>query len=163
MRNRPYPEVEYPAENRVTALLPLLEKNMGNLFVWDPARYSLHIGPMDDDHRKIIASMNKLHELHDAHAGQGALARTLAELIAITMKHFSDEETYMEKVRFPDVGKHRLIHKSLLDKMYEHKRHFEANGELTDEFFSFLSFWLKSHICGIDMKYSEFSRLPKSA
>ena len=136
---------------------------MSNLFVWDPGKYSLHIGPMDDDHQKIIASMNKLHELHDAHAGRASLARTLAELISITVKHFSDEEAYMEKIGFPDVIKHKMIHKSLLENMNEHKVHFEATGELTEAFFSFLSFWLKSHICGIDMKYSDFSRLRKSA
>ena len=136
---------------------------MSNLFVWDPGKYSLHIGPMDNDHQKIIASMNKLHELNVAHAGQSSLSRALAELIAITVRHFSDEEAFMEKIAFPDLRKHRLIHKSLLEKMDEHKRHFDVTGELTDAFFSFLSFWLKSHICGIDMKYSEFSRLPKTA
>src|SRR5690349_11874802 len=136
---------------------------MSNLFVWDPGKYSLHIGPMDDDHQKIIASMNKLHELHDAHASQGSLARTLAELFAITTKHFSDEEANMGKIGFPDLRKHQMIHKSLLEKMHEHKKHFDDTGELTEAFFSFLSFWLKSHICGIDMKYSEFSKLPKSA
>ena len=136
---------------------------MSDLFVWDPSKYSLHIGPMDDDHQKIINSMNKLHELHDANAGHASLARALAELISITVRHFSDEEAYMEKIGFPECRKHQIIHKSLLDKMYEHKRQFEASAKLTDEFFHFLSFWLKSHICGIDTKYSAFSRLPKSA
>jgi len=136
---------------------------MSNLFAWDPARYSLRIGPMDDDHRMIIASMNKLHELHDARVGPGPLARALAELFAITAKHFSDEEVYMAKIAFPELRKHQLIHKTLLEKMHEHKKQFESTGKLSEEFFSFLSFWLKSHICGIDMKYSEFSRLPKSA
>ena len=136
---------------------------MSNLFVWDPARFSLHIGPMDDEHQLIIASMNKLHELSDAKAGKGPLGRTLQELLNITVKHFADEEAFMAQIGFPDLGKHKLIHKSLLEKMHQHKQQFEASGQLTDEFFSFLTFWLKSHICGIDMKYSEFSRMPKSA
>ena len=136
---------------------------MSNLFVWDPAKYSLHIGPMDDEHKMIITCMNKLHELNDANAGKGPLARALGELIAVTVKHFSDEEAYMEKIGFPDLKRHKLIHKSLLDQMGAHKQQFDTSGVLAEAFFSFLSFWLKSHICGIDMKYSEFGRLAKTA
>lgn len=136
---------------------------MGNLFVWDPQRYSLHIGPMDDDHQKIINSMNRLHELHDAHANSSQLARAYAEFAAITVKHFSDEEAFMARIGFPELSRHELIHKTLLEQMNKHKAQFDASGEFTDDFFSFLSFWLKSHICGIDTKYSSFSHAAKSA
>ena len=136
---------------------------MGNLFVWDPQKYSLHIGPMDADHKKIIASMNRLHELHDARANSSQLSRALNELVSITVKHFSDEEAYMGKIGFPELSRHKLIHKSLLDQMQKHKVRFDASGDLTDEFFSFLGFWLKSHICGIDTKYSAFSPAARTA
>ena len=136
---------------------------MSNIFVWDPAKYSLHIDPMDEEHKAIIACMNKLHELSDAQAPRSQLSRTLNELVVVTVKHFSDEETFMGKIGFPDLGKHKLIHKSLLEKMRSHKAQFDAGGLLTEEFFSFLSFWLKSHICGIDMKYSEFDRTGRAA
>ena len=135
---------------------------MSNLFVWDPAKYSLHIGPMDDEHKIIIACMNKLHELNDAKAARSAMTRALTELVSVTVRHFGDEEAFMTKIGFPDLSKHKLIHKSLLEKMGGFKRDFDAGGDLTEEFFSFLSFWLKSHICGIDMKYSEFSRVAKA-
>jgi hemerythrin len=131
---------------------------VSNFFEWDQAKFGLGIAPMDDEHKAIIASMNKLHELKDASAQKSALSRALNELQSVTVKHFSDEEAFMGKIGFPDLSKHKLIHKSLLDQIVGHKATFESTGQLTEEFFDFLKFWLKSHICGIDMRYSQYHK-----
>jgi len=131
---------------------------MASFFEWDPARYGLKVPKMDEEHQGIIASMNKLHVLREAKAPQPELSREINQLASLTVRHFADEEAYMAKIGFPDLDKHKLIHKSLLEKVMQHKKDFESTGKLTDEFFAFLKMWLKAHICGIDIKYAEYGK-----
>jgi len=127
---------------------------MSDFFVWDAATFGLHVPKMDDEHQAIIACMNKLHVLYEAKASVRELSKAVNELTDVTVKHFADEEAYMATIGYPDLNKHKMMHKSLLGKVIENKTRFEATGKLQDEFFSFLKFWLKSHICGIDTKYA---------
>ena len=131
---------------------------MSNFFEWDAATFGLHVPKMDDEHQAIIACMNKLHVLHEAKASVAQLSKAVDDLTDVTVRHFADEEAYMASIGYPDLNKHKMMHKSLLGKVMENKSKFEATGKLQQEFFSFLKFWLKSHICGIDMKYAKHKR-----
>jgi hemerythrin-like metal-binding protein len=131
---------------------------MGSFFQWDPAVYGLQVPRMDEEHQGIIASMNRLHELRESGAPRPELQREVDQLVRLTVRHFSDEEAYMESIRYPELAKHKLIHKGLLEKVSGHKDQFEASGKLTDDFFVFLRMWLKSHICGIDTQYAAHGR-----
>lgn len=128
---------------------------MNPFFEWNAAVYSVHVPEMDREHQQIIACMNKLHSLSQAAAPAAQLARALDDLVAVTVRHFTDEEAYMTRIGFADLPRHKLVHKSLLDKVVSYKTAFEASGSLGDDFFAFLKFWLKAHICGIDVKYGK--------
>jgi hemerythrin-like metal-binding protein len=127
---------------------------MGNFFEWDAARFSLHVDDMDADHQAIIHGMNRLYELHSIGASRAHLVNAMAELMRVTIQHFADEEAYMRKIGFPDVVKHGLVHRNLLERMESFNAQFKGSGVLTEDFFAFLKMWLKAHICGIDMKYA---------
>lgn len=127
---------------------------MSHFFEWDQAKYSVHVPKMDSEHQDIIACMNRLHLQNEAHAPLAQLVRTVDDLVRVTVAHFADEEAYMASIGFPDLGKHKLIHKMLLASVTEHKAKFTATGALSADFFDFLKMWLKAHICGIDIKYS---------
>jgi hemerythrin-like metal-binding protein len=131
---------------------------MDKFFEWDPARLNLNIQDMDADHQAIVNCMNRLHELHGIGAGRAQLNMALDELIRVTVEHFADEEDYMKRIGFPDALKHGLIHKTLLERMEAFRMQFKATGVLTEEFFQFLKMWLKSHICGIDVKYAAHAK-----
>ena len=131
---------------------------MSNFFEWDPARYSVKVPQMDTEHQAIISSMNKLHELYKAQVSGPKLVQAVNELGSITVRHFADEEAYMQKIGFPDLAKHKIIHKTLLENFTRHKEQADATGKVTEEFFNFLKMWLKAHICGIDIKYGEFRK-----
>lgn len=127
---------------------------MSEYFEWDPSRFALHVPAMDDEHRQIIGCMNRLHELSASNATRAELDKALKALLDITVRHFKDEESYMEKIGFPDLAKHRIVHKHLLERLAQFKTQFESIGAFTEEFFYFLKMWLKSHICGIDSQYA---------
>ncbi len=119
---------------------------------WE-ARFELHVKEMDDEHKHLIALMNTLHDAttRGDKRSQGAALAALGEF---TVKHFRDEEAYMERIGYDGVSLHKLHHQKLLGTFQEHATRFQKEGVLDDKFFHFLRFWLASHICGIDSKYA---------
>jgi hemerythrin-like metal-binding protein len=117
----------------------------------------LGVDPMYRDHQQIIALMNDLESVFESGAPVGTIDRAFKRLADFTRQHFGDEEAYMESINFPQLSPHKLIHQKLLTTMDNHYKQFKQNGALNDEVFTFLRFWLKSHICGIDKKYAELA------
>ena len=76
---------------------------MSNFFEWDQAKYSVAVPQMDLGHQAIIASMNKLFSLSESGAASVQLGRVFAELVQLTVKHFAEEEAYMESIHFSDL------------------------------------------------------------
>lgn len=120
---------------------------------WDKNTLSVAVDSMDKEHQHLILLMNKLHDLHLNKASRSELGKSLDELKDYTIKHFSDEEAYLDEINYSEKEKHKLIHKDLLGKFSNYVKEFESKGELTDAFFSFLKLWLTSHIQGLDKKY----------
>ncbi len=127
---------------------------MADFFTWDPNQLGLNVKDMDDEHIELIKKMNNLHAAHTRNAPTAEIEKILMDFATYTTKHFSDEEAYMEKVKYEGLDTHKIIHKQLLDQVGTYVGEFKKSGKLTDQFFKFLSVWLTSHIRGIDMKYS---------
>lgn len=137
---------------------------MSDFFQWDKDKLTVFVEQMDAEHQVLIDLMNTLHREHEAGAGKDAVGRALTALVDYTVKHFADEEAYMESVDFPGIGTHKAIHKSLLEKLEAYGAEFAAgDGTLTDEFFGFLKQWLVAHIQGIDRKYGNHAKQPSPA
>lgn len=136
---------------------------MSSYFTWDPARLSLQIPEMDDEHKVLIGLMNDLHELHEKSSPAAEQIQALEKLARYTTKHFADEEAYMERVGYPGLRVHKGVHKQLLDKVGEFLVAARSNRKLPEDLFVFLKMWLSAHICGIDMKYAQHARTAKSA
>jgi hemerythrin len=131
---------------------------MSEYFKWDVSQYSVNVPEMDREHETLIGLMNAVHEAHLSGAKGPALTKLLGELVAYTRKHFADEEQHMSRIGFPGLRTHAMIHKQLLERIGMFVVEFERTGKLTEDFFSFLKMWLKAHICGIDVKYSQQSK-----
>ena len=105
-----------------------------------------------DTYNKLIDDRNK------ANAGKGELLNLIGQLAELTTKHFTAEEAYMEKVKFPDLKSHKMIHTRLLRDFTAHVEKFKSgNGPLGADFFNFLSLWLRAHIQHLDMQYGKQS------
>jgi hemerythrin len=130
---------------------------------WDD---SLDIGvdAMNDEHKQILALMNKIFDADKAGQSGNGITALVGRLGSVTVAHFRDEEAYMEKIGFPGLGPHRLIHKDLLAKYGAHAEKVKAaNGKVHPEFLSFLKRWLIAHIKGIDIKYGKMAVEMKKA
>lgn len=127
---------------------------MADFYKWDPAFLSVDVKEMDGEHIILIEKMNALHAAYTAKAPLDQLKHLVQDFASYTVKHFSDEEAYMDKIKFEGAATHKIIHKQLLAEVTKHVEEFQKTGALTEKFFSFLSVWLTSHIRGIDRKYS---------
>ncbi|MDB2425964.1 hemerythrin family protein [bacterium] len=127
-------------------------------FTWDD-KYDLGVNDMNGEHKILIEKMNKLHDLNQAEAPKAELRKAFDEFVNYTVKHFEDEEKYMESIDYPELRVHLIHHKNLLDKVTGFSNDFNRPEvtKLDDKFFKFLSVWLSAHICGIDMKYGDFA------
>ena len=132
-------------------------------FKWDPVTLSVKVKDMDSEHEQIINKMNKLHERNQHQATFGELKMLMDDFVKYALKHFADEEQFMEKVGFKDLAVHKIIHKRLVETLGEHLQRFEHSQKLGDDFFIFLSTWLSAHIKGIDVNYGNSANWTKSA
>lgn len=130
---------------------------MSSFFEWDASKFSLGVRDMDGEHQTLIGLMNKLHSLHEAGATAPIVGKALTEFVNYTVKHFADEEAYMERVGYPELRIHAGVHKTLLGRVTEFVQEFQRSGKLTPQFFMFLKTWLKAHICGVDARYAKFA------
>ena len=126
---------------------------MGDLFTWDPQKFSVQVTEMDREHQKIIQLMNQLHALYKQGAPASEQGKALTALAEYTVKHFADEEAYMTKIQYPGLAVHKGVHKNLLERVGQFVAAFKASGKLGDDLFVFLKMWLSAHICGVDAKY----------
>jgi hemerythrin len=134
------------------------EPDVDDFFEWDAGKFGLGVRDMDAEHQTLIALMNALHRLHQAGAPRSAQARAVTELVSFTVKHFADEEAYMEKIGYPDLRVHAGVHRNLLKRVTEYHDEFQKTGQLGEAFFMFLKTWLKAHICGVDARYGAHAR-----
>lgn len=115
----------------------------------------LGVAAMDAEHRGLVNQMNTIAALAGRRAPKAELDAAIHQLIVLTKRHFADEEVHMERIKFPDLPRHKFIHQELLKKVAAHYDAFKAGpGVVDDKFLQFLVYWLTAHIKGIDRQYA---------
>lgn len=82
----------------------------------------------------------------------------LSEALQYAAKHFSDEEAYMARIKYPDFNAHRKKHKKLRRVLLAYKKAYD-NGE--KDLYSLKQFmlrWVRDHIMDVDKKIGEYAR-----
>lgn len=130
-------------------------------FEWTDS-LTLNVSSMDQQHHQLVELINKLvDELNKEKST--AVKSQFDSLCTFVVKHFSDEESLMIKEGFPGVETHKLIHKQLLEKVGTFASSIDSQTLDKAGLMSFLTMWLKSHIMGIDRKYSDHIHQKKGA
>ena len=125
------------------------------LFDWNDS-YSVGVRALDDDHKKLIAIVNELHDGILAGHTREALGPVLDKLVQYTKSHFNHEEMLFDRTKYPDSGPHKKEHADLLKKAGELQSRYKdgATSMLSLETMGFLKNWLSHHINGIDKAYT---------
>lgn len=126
------------------------------MIIWNDS-LSVNVAELDQQHKKLIAMINELHEAMKSGKGKEVLGRIVNGLISYTATHFQTEEKYFAQFGYPDADNHKKEHVAFVQKVTDFKNGFEKKQlTLTVEVMNFLSDWLKTHIMGTDKKYAQF-------
>lgn len=121
-------------------------------------RFSVGVAIFDDEHKKLIAIINNLHEAITKGIAMDDLQRISDQLVEYTLMHCRHEEMYFDDWAYPDAVAHTAAHGKLREQVFNYRRQIlEKNSmELALEMMDFLRQWLSDHILVEDRKYGEF-------
>jgi hemerythrin len=116
---------------------------------------SVGVTAMDDDHKKLIDIINKLHDGIVAGHKKEILAAVLDHLVDYTKFHFTKEEELLLKTNYPALSAHKIEHESFVSRITNLQERFKSSPVvmLDLELMSYLRNWLLTHIQGSDKKY----------
>ena len=118
---------------------------------------SVKISTFDNEHKKLIDMLNRLHEAMSQGQGHKALADILNELSGYTKTHFIHEEEAMKKYNYAGLNKHKEAHDEFISKLTDAQAQYNSDSlSLSIQMFNFLWSWIQNHIKKIDQSYSEF-------
>jgi hemerythrin len=121
---------------------------------WTPV-LAVNVREIDDQHKKLIGLVNKLHDAMRAGQGKKVLEETLQELAAYTVYHFQTEEKYMQQFRYPGYLTHKGEHTAFVKKVTDFQKDFASNRlGLSLDLMNFLKDWVNNHIKETDKQYS---------
>ncbi len=127
--------------------------------------FMLGVAAMDSEHQVLVDKMNHLAEVLET-AGVTSkspeLKASFTSLAEFTVKHFSNEERYMQTIHYPDFSVHKAIHEKLLQQVTNFNEKLGTGSFDGLELMAFLNDWLMRHILGLDKKYAAYSKSERS-
>lgn len=109
---------------------------------------------IDYQHKELIRLLNRLIINRDAENQQILVGEILSDLLSYIKKHFTDEEKYLRKQKYPDIEKHIKIHQQFSYKIGEFCLEvIEGRNTVSDDMIVYLSNWLIEHIGIEDQAY----------
>ena len=146
-------DMNAPGDGQKGAAFPnLFEHNV--FIVWKP-EYDLGIPIIDEQHRGIVTIINSLHfEMQFAYT-RDILTSIVDMMNDYTHIHFRLEESFLEKIDFPNANKHRDLHRDLTSKLSAAGRKSLIDGD-PHAFMDFLKSWWINHICHEDLIYRDY-------
>ncbi len=126
------------------------------LVAWNDG-YSVKVRQFDEQHKKLMEIVNKLHDAMRDNKGSKIQADVLTTLAAYAQAHFSDEERLMRHHYFPGFVPHKKAHDQMAAQVRKFQRQAETDGiAITQGVMIFLRDWLVQHIREEDAKYASF-------
>lgn len=124
------------------------------LVAWSD-KLSVGVGSIDDQHKKLVTLVNRLHDAMMSGKGKEAVGPVLKGLIDYTATHFKYEEELFARTGYSEGPAHKKDHDDLVKKVVEIQQKYEQSGPgvLTIQVMNFLKDWLTAHILGADKKY----------
>jgi hemerythrin len=132
----------------------LVEQTTEDAFAFTDA-YRTGIGFVDEEHRKLFEIIRETNEVIHAqllHDKYDAIVQIIGELKEYTVKHFTDEEKYMESIQYEGIYQQRIAHNAFVERLEEIDLDDmdENQEEYLEELIHFLLEWLTNHILRMD-------------
>ena len=119
--------------------------------------YYIGIDMIDEEHKQLFKYADEAYELlHDEFTPDkyDRINIILENLRNYTVKHFSDEEQYMESINYKKIFTQKVQHQEFIHKLDEFMEHHNDEVEDQDEqimgILKYLTEWLVNHILYVD-------------
>ena len=129
-------------------------ENSNDIVMWNDG-YLVNIREVDQQHRQLFESMNKVYRHMRNKSAEAETERTLNDLVSVATKHLADEEVLMQKAGYSDFNAHKQVHAKLLtdmDRLVNSYTSTNSEEELLDLVLFFKN-WLIDHIFRVDKQY----------
>ena len=124
------------------------------LVTWDQT-YSVSVRKLDEQHQKLFALLNALHDAMRQGSGQAVVEDTLHELATYTVSHFRAEEELMRKTNYQGLVAHQAEHQRFVAKVQQLTQDLAAGRNVSSmQVVGFIKDWLAGHIRKTDRSYS---------
>ena len=81
--------------------------------------YSVGIEAIDDEHKELIAFINRFHQEFDAAEAKKTVPAFFGDLLVGISAHFALEEKFMRDQAYDRFGPHKEDHERLIDELRE--------------------------------------------
>ncbi len=126
------------------------------LFEWTP-EFSVNIRKVDEQHKKLIALINELHDARVAGHGRDEIVPVLQGLADYAREHFGMEEDLMAMHGYPKYLSHKAAHYGFAHKVMEFRQQYEEGSiTISMDILDFMKDWLSYHILHTDMEYAPY-------
>lgn len=119
--------------------------------------YYIGIEMIDEEHKQLFQYADEAYELlHDEFTPDkyDKMNTILQNLRDYTVKHFDDEEAYMESIHYNKIFTQKIQHQEFVQKLDEfmehHKEEVEDQDKQIMDILEFLTEWLVNHILHVD-------------
>ena len=117
-------------------------------------KLSVGVPEMDEQHKKLVELINRLHEAMRKGEGPSVIKAVLNELVTYIKVHFAAEERMLASREYPGLAAQKRMHKVFTDKVAEMNQKVQSGAMLSSiTVSSFLQDWLVNHIQNEDKKY----------
>ena len=119
--------------------------------------YYTGINMIDEEHKQLFKYADEAYELlHDEFIPDkyDRIDSILEKLRDYTVKHFADEEQYMESINYKKIFTQKVQHQEFIEKldefMEQHNDEVEDQDEQITGILKYLTEWLVNHILYVD-------------
>jgi len=120
-------------------------------------KFSVGVKEFDDQHKQLIAMINKLNHAARERRALEIQKNILNEIVNYVKTHFETEEKYMRMFSFPGYDDHRAEHEKFIQKAVSLQMNSVAFGFVpTLEIVKLLRQLLEDHLLKVDMNYVDF-------
>ncbi len=122
---------------------------MENQLVWKD-EFNLGVEIIDKEHQRLFSIINKLYALgEEERKGKKACEEGVKYFYEHAIRHFADEEKYMEAIHYDNLEVHRRIHKGFreetLPALEDELKESNYSSDAVDHFLAVCSGWLIGH------------------
>jgi len=113
------------------------------------------VDSIDNQHKEMFLQVAKLKEAIDQQKNRSEIGRIIDTLSRYAMRHFAEEELWMEKQNCPSAEANKQAHDEFIADWKQFKEQFDSEGadkELLQKLLMRTQDWIKNHILKIDLQ-----------